>query len=69
MLIGRSPPKLFHQSTPRQHRTRRNTSKYCWSHAACAHWGTECTNKKPGHIDDATFTNRKGGSTDFVRIV
>ena len=23
----------------RNTRTRRNTSKYCWSHGACAHWG------------------------------
>ena len=54
-------------TTSRTTRTRRNTSKYCWSHGACAHSGFECTNKKPGHVDDATFTDRKGGSIAYVR--
>ena len=56
------------QSMPRK-RIRRNTSKYCWTHGACAHTGFECTNKKPGHIDDATFQDRKGGSTAYVRNI
>ena len=50
-------------------RIRRNTSRYCWTHGACAHTGFECTNKKPGHIDDATFQDRKGGSTAYVRNI
>ena len=27
------------------------TTKYCW----CTHNGSECTNQKPGHVNDATF--------------
>ena len=37
--------------------------KYCWSHGACAHSGTECNNRKDGHKQDATFQNMMGGST------
>ncbi len=48
-------------------RRRCTTNKYCWSHGACAHDGLECTNQKPGHISDATFQDRKGGSTNYVR--
>ncbi len=40
--------------------------KYCWSHGACAHHSAACRSKKLGHQDDATFQNKKGGSTDFV---
>lgn len=46
-------------------RPRRNTSKYCWSHGACAHDSSECQAKKPGHIDSATFENKRGGSTAY----
>lgn len=44
---------------------RTNTSKYCWSHGACAHTGTECKNKRPGHQDAATFSNKMNGSTSY----
>lgn len=54
-------------TTSRQHRPRRNTSKYCWSHGACSHGGIDCAHKKPGHIDNATFADRQGGSTAYVR--
>jgi hypothetical protein len=37
--------------------------KYCWSHGACAHNGTECNTKATGHKNEATFTNMMGGST------
>ena len=46
-------------------RPRRNTSKYCWSHGACAHEGVECTATKPGHKDSATFANKQGGSNAY----
>ena len=59
----RSNPPTSNRNT----RIHRNASKYCWSHGACAHWGSECTNKKQGHIDDATSRDRKGGSTAYVR--
>ena len=47
------------------YRKRKNTSKYCWSHGACAHDSRSCNNKKAGHKDGATFSNKMGGSTRF----
>jgi hypothetical protein len=38
-------------------------AKYCWSHGACGHTSKECTKKKDGHNDDATFKDKKGGRT------
>jgi hypothetical protein len=46
-------------------RKRTNISKYCWSHGACTHSSTECNRKKPGHQDNATFSNKLGGSTYY----
>ena len=46
-------------------RGRRTTNKYCYTHGACAHTGFECTNKKEGHKDEATFENKMGGSTYY----
>ena len=43
-------------------RTGRPYKRYCWTHGCCAHWGRHCNAKKPGHKDDATFKDRKGGS-------
>ena len=48
-------------------RQRRNVSKYCWTHGACSHEGKDCENKNSGHKDDATFQNKKGGSTYFCK--
>ena len=45
------------------YRERRNISSYCWSHGACAHTSSECTNQRPGHQTTATFKNKMGGST------
>jgi hypothetical protein len=42
--------------------TRRNKSKYCWSHGACSHTSSTCNNKIDGHKDEATFDNKLGGS-------
>ena len=36
---------------------------YCWTHGGCNHQSSECRNKKNGHQDNATFRNKKGGST------
>lgn len=44
---------------------RRVTNKYCWTHGGCAHNSTACTRKANGHQDNATFTNRMGGSNAF----
>ena len=37
--------------------------QYCFSHGACAHKGSECRSKAPGHKDAASFDNKQGGST------
>ena len=44
---------------------RRTTSKYCWTHGGCAHNSNECTAKAEGHVDNATFEDKKGGSKAF----
>ena len=31
------------------YRKRKNTTKYCWSHGACAHSSADCNNKRSGH--------------------
>ena len=41
----------------------RSERKYCWTHGACAHNGSECNYPKEGHKKDATFSNRMEGST------
>ena len=46
-------------------RRRYNTSKYCWTHGACAHTGTDCTSPTEGHKSEATFENKMGGSTAY----
>jgi hypothetical protein len=41
------------------------TLSYCWTHGTTrnlAHTSASCNNKQPGHQDDATATNRMGGS-------
>ena len=50
--------------TPR-FRARRNINHYCWTHGACAHDGSQCTNTNTGHKRDATFEDKKGGSTYY----
>ena len=49
-------------TTQRKPNRRKNVSKYCWTHGACAHSSEECTNRKPGHVPTATFENKQGGS-------
>ena len=36
---------------------------YCWTLGRCNHKSKDCKNKKEGHQDDATFINKKNGST------
>ena len=38
-------------------------NKYCWTHGKCAHLGSACNTKAPGHKSNATFTNKQSGST------
>lgn len=48
-----------------RYRRRNNISKYCCTHGACAHDSRSCNNKKDGHVDTATFRNKRGGSVKF----
>ena len=47
-------------------RTGQPYKRYCWSCGCCDHWGRQCPRKKRGHQDDATFKDRKGGSSQGV---
>lgn len=62
---NQTPPDRNSNSNNRRHRGRSNTSKYCWTHGACAHNGKDCTTKRDGHKVEATFTNKMGGSTAY----
>ena len=37
---------------------------YCHTHGNCAHGGTECRTPGPNHVNEATFANMMGGSTN-----
>ena len=39
-------------------------NKYCWSCGGCDHWERKWSNKKSGHVDNASFRNKQGGSVD-----
>ena len=54
---GRGRGRGGYYSNPRRH------DRYCWTHGACAHDSATCNHKKSGHKNDATFTNKMGGST------
>jgi hypothetical protein len=41
----------------------RNTSIYCWSHGGCGHTSATCMDKRSGHQDNTTFTDKMGGNT------
>ena len=43
----------------------RITDLYCHTHGACNHASTNCASKARGHEDQATITNRMGGSNAF----
>ena len=43
----------------------RITNLYCHTHGACNHTSIACTNQAPGHENEATMTNRMGGSNAF----
>ena len=45
--------------------TRRITNMYCWTHGGCAHAGSTCNDKAPGHKNGATFDNKMDGSKAF----
>ena len=37
---------------------RKNITKYCWTHGACAHAIEDCPDKAKGHQKMATFKNK-----------
>jgi hypothetical protein len=47
----------------KKHNGEKSERKYCWTHGACAHSGSECNHPKEGHKKEATFANRMAGST------
>ena len=58
-----NPTKVFKKTPDNQtHPPRRKTGKYCWTHGHCNHNGPDCAHKAEGHKDEATKTNRMGGS-------
>ena len=62
ILASKQTPNVS-TNPPKRSFVRNHTDKYCWSHGACGHEGAQCKNKKQGHRDDATFSNKLGGST------
>ena len=49
----------------RRVKKRTDTRFYCWSCGAWNHCSKDCQRKKEGHQDDATFEDKKGGSTYY----
>ena len=47
------------------HRPRswRQLNKYCWTHGVCGHNSKACKAHKPNHRQEATYSNRMGGSS------
>ena len=64
-------PRHNDRNNPNQnslnYRGRQWTDKYCWSHGACGHAGSDCRYKKDGHKDKATFKNKMNGSTLYCQ--
>lgn len=48
-------------------RYRKDTSKYCWTCGAGNHLSKNCRKKAENHKDEASFTNKMGGCTDFCQ--
>ena len=64
-MTTQQPSRVSGSQTAQHQHTK--TNKYCRTHGACAHASADCRSKKPGHKDDATFRDMKGGCTDYVR--
>ena len=71
----RPNPNTRSRSDNRNHnRTARKyqNENYCWTHGADihkSHTGSTCNSKATGHMDNATLTNRMGGSDKHVKLV
>ena len=59
--------KMQNQRNSRGRRGQRKPKRYCWTHGCCEHWGADCNDKAPGHVDDASFRSRHGGSNKDCR--
>ena len=55
--------KVNNEKQPSRFRANSRRTHYCWSHGKCGHPSNQCRAKKEGHKDDATMTNKMGGST------
>ena len=51
----------------RKQQGRKNVSKYCWTHGACAHASKDCKSPSDGHKAEATFENKMGGETKYCK--
>ena len=66
MITMQNPQQQTTQKRSKQF-IRNHTDHYCWTHGACGHDSKDCKNKKDGHQDHATFTNKMGGSQSFCK--
>ena len=56
-----NPHNPFVQANQQQ--TERDTSRYCWTHGACAHTSNICRKPAQGHRYNATFQNKQNGNS------
>jgi hypothetical protein len=66
------PPTGTRVTYPPRSVRRFNNDNYCWTHGCDLHpnhTGPKCKNKKIGHKNEATVTNRMGGSTKNLHLV
>lgn len=45
---------------------RKQQSLYCWTHGVCGHSGQECWYPTENHVDEATATDRRNGSSKGI---
>ena len=67
-ILERIDSKLDDSNENKRPRTRRVLDFYCWTHGAGNHKSADCRNKKEGHQDNATFTNRMKGSNAYCKL-
>lgn len=48
--------------SPRTPKPPPNFTHYCWTHGPCSHTSSDCRAPSPGHIKDATDSDRRGGA-------
>ena len=67
-LDDRTPSSRAPSSAASPKRKRRVMEHYCWTHGAGNHKSSDCRNKKEGHKDSASFSNRMGGSKSYCKL-